>query len=539
MRRYVLMSVLLVITLVACQQTGSNSGNLTITVNVDGSKEVYHYPRLISVGQFLDEIGVVLGPDDEVNPLIQTQLRDGMRITITRVVTREDCDHYVETPFGEEYQYTQQLLPGETQVGQAGETGTDQICYRIVEKDGVEVDRKEISRVPIKEPRPMIIYVGSEPPDTLIAIDGVLAYISGGQAFAIRGNTANLSPLTQGVYLDGRVFDLSQDGRQLLYTARTRDETDPEFSNELWAILDTTRERPQAAQLVPEDVRVAQWVGAYSVSYSTATPKQDGGWQAYNDVHLMQLDPQTGDVLGVPEEVVVPNALGAYAYWGRRFAWSPDGAQLAWANADGIGLVNLDGSDADKFVTLLSFPEYKPFLEYYRGTVWVPTLSWSEDGHLVTTIHGEPYSDEGPENSIIFDVAVIDVNSGLAVKNFVSRSGIWGNPVYSPVVTGPDGNPTYYIAYFQAREPLNSPGTQYDLMVMDRDGSNARVLFPGPGLPGLRLPDPENSLAWSPLARQIALIHQGNLWIIDVSTGLANQITTDGQASRPRWSRTR
>ena len=39
-------------------------------------------------GQFLEEVGVVLGEYDEVNPLLQTQLRDGIRITVTRVVRR-------------------------------------------------------------------------------------------------------------------------------------------------------------------------------------------------------------------------------------------------------------------------------------------------------------------------------------------------------------------------------------------------------------------------------------------------------------------
>jgi len=72
-------------------------------------------------------------------------------------------------------------------------------------------------------------------------------------------------------------------------------------------------------------------------------------------------------------------------------------------------------------------------------------------------------------------------------------------------------------------------------VVADRDGSNARVVFPGAERPGLR-PDPEDGIAWSPSARQIALIYQGNLWVIDVKTGQAYQITSDGQASRPRWS---
>ena len=40
----------------------------------------------------------------------------------------------------------------------------------------------------------------------------------------------------------------------------------------------------------------------------------------------------------------------------------------------------------------------------------------------------------------------------------------------------------YLIAYFQARDPPNSPNAQYDLWIADRDGSNAAVV-PGPSAP--------------------------------------------------------
>ena len=71
------------------------------------------------------------------------------------------------------------------------------MCYRIVERNGVPGTPVEINRVPIKAPRNEIIYVGSEPPDTLLPIEGVLTYISGGQAWIIEGNTANRNPLTE------------------------------------------------------------------------------------------------------------------------------------------------------------------------------------------------------------------------------------------------------------------------------------------------------------------------------------------------------
>lgn len=532
-------SVALALILGACQQTELQPGEFTVTVDVDGVSSVYRYDKIISVGQFLEEIGVALGEYDEVNPLLQTQLRDGIRITVTRVVRREECEEEV-MPFDTQTQFTQALPPGEQRIMQTGENGIRQVCYRIIERDGVEASRTEISSIPIKSPRSEIVFVGSEPTETYIPIDGTLTYISGGQAWIVEGNTLNARPLTTDGVLDGRVFDLSPDGRRLLYTVSTEDSADPDFSNELWAILDTSANVPEPVQLVPEDVRLAQWVPGQltvTVAYSTANPTTDApGWRAYNDLYVMQLDPETGEVLGVPQEIIPQNALGTYPWWGRRYVWSPDGAQVAWANADSVGLVDLETGE---YVTLFTFAEYAPLLERFQGaSVWVPTLSWSEDGHLAFTVHGPPYGSETPENSIIFDLAVIDTKSDLQISPFVSQSGIWSSPSYSPMIEGRDGMPQYSIAYFQAREALNSLGTQYDLVIADRDGSNARVVFPGPDRSGVR-PDPENGLVWSPTGRQIALVYQNNIWIIDIETGLAHPITSDGQASRPRWSQVR
>jgi hypothetical protein len=43
-------------------------------------------------------------------------------------------------------------------------------------------------------------------------------------------------------------------------------------------------------------------------------------------------------------------------------------------------------------------------------------------------------------------------------------------------------------------------------------------------------------LAWSPDARQIALIYQGNLWVVDAESQVAHQLTLDGGASHPVWT---
>lgn len=335
--------------------------------------------------------------------------------------------------------------------------------------------------MPVRPARDEIVYVGAEPSEAVISIDGVLAYISGDQPWIIERSTARRRPVAEVGGLDRRVFDLSADGRQLLFTRATEDENDPVFSNELWAVLNTSARTPQAVQLFPNDVLSAQWVPgrANTLSYSTAVPTSDQiGWRAYNDLFTVELDPQTGEAISDSvEQIVEQNALGAYAYWGRRFLWSPSGERLAWANADSVGTVDLERGE---FVPLLSFAEYATLLPL----VWVPTLSWSEDGLLITTAHGAPYGTESREDSIVFDTAVLDAENELVLPTFRAKSGIWSSPSYSPLIEHADGRTETLVAYFQAREPLNSLGSTYDLWIADADGSNARKVFPGPDDPG-------------------------------------------------------
>ncbi|NDJ78338.1 MAG: DUF348 domain-containing protein [Chloroflexi bacterium] len=534
--KLMLFGLLTVLILSACQDEGLGSGQLAVTVRVDGRSDVYRYDRAVPIGQFLDEKGITLGDDDKVNPPLQTQLAEGMVITITRVNIWRDCPAEVLS-YGTQYVETQGLRPGETRLLQSGQNGLGEVCYWVTEHDGVEQSRERIEAQvnPIEPPRDEIIYIGVERPDTLVVFDGILAYISGGQAWVIEGSTVNNKPVTVDGRLDGRVFELSDDGQRLLYTRSNSAGDNPEFSNELWTILDIAAEPPSPVQLTPDDVLTAAWVPGRTqptVSYSTALPSDSLGWDAENDLYLMVVDPENGAVDDI-DQLIDRNGRGIYAYWGRRFVWSPDGQQLAWANGNEIGLVD---QEAGAFETLLSFAEYETMLQLRQGEVWVPTLSWSPDGTvLVAPVHGPPYSSERPEESSVFDLTVLRPETGQAINPYKSMTGIWSNPTYSPVF---DAGETYLVAFFVAREPLRSQGSQseYDLWIADSDGSNARRLFPPEGEDGFVQPKPEDGIAWSPDARHLAVIYQGNLWIIDVNTEIGYPITNDEQASRPRWT---
>ncbi|NJL93928.1 MAG: hypothetical protein HC915_09460 [Anaerolineae bacterium] len=355
--------------------------------------------------EFLRRVEANIGELDRVEPPLYTQIFDGLAITIVRVQEELQCTEN-ELPFETVRQPTNGLNAGEEQMVQRGVAGLARVCERCIIENGALTGCLPASRTVLQEPREEVIFFGPRSIDVPITVEGQLAYISGGQAWMIEGNAINRRLLTFTGGLDGRVFDLSQDGRQLLFTRQTSATDDPNFANELWAILDTTPADPEAVQLGLNNVLYGGWKPgtAFTVSYSTAEPSTSllNGWEAYNDAWTMRIDSRTGETLDFVD-IVEPNSLPLYAYWGTRYAWSPDGEKLAWSRADSVGLVDLESGDFD---TLISFPHFEPAI--ISGWVWQPEVIWSADSSLlITTRHGPPAGGESPTNSIVFDVSIM------------------------------------------------------------------------------------------------------------------------------------
>jgi hypothetical protein len=81
---------------------------------------------------------------------------------------------------------------------------------------------------------------------------------------------------------------------------------------------------------------------------------------------------------------------------------------------------------------------------------------------------------------------------------------------------------------------------------MDRDGSNRRTIFPAEESAGM---EPQQHWGvWSPAAMQasevneqggagyaLAVIYQGNLWLVNTVSAEALQVTGDGLTTRLIW----
>ena len=519
--------ILLVLLVFAACLPAPESAGMRIVVVAEGRQRVWAYDRQVSVGQFLEQIGITLGELDRVVPPETTQVRDGMTITVVHVSEEIECEERT-IPYQEQRIPNEGLQPGEERLAQAGVNGVEQICHRILIEDGQPRDPVEIQRHVLQAPQDQIIWVGVDSANLAsVPIPGTLVYISNNNVWMMRGSSATKRPLTSNGLLDGRVFDLSPDGNQLLFTQRYTGEETGIYFNSLWVFLNLGASEPVPQELsILSNILYAEWVPnqPYTFTYSAAEAREAApGWQAFNDLWMMRIDGSSGRLMS-PRNLVEASSGGIYGWWGTDFRWSHDGSALAWARADGVGLVDLETGE---FHSLLEFPVYAT----YQDWVWLPSLSWSPDSlMLTTTVHGPPFGGEQPENSPIFDVAVAAVDGSFRAE-IARRTGMWASPRFSPFVEHEGEFPQGYIAYFQARNPLNSVNDEYDLVVADRDNSNPRKIFPEPGRAGLAAQE----ITWSPDGRQIALIYQGNLWVVDVNSGRAQQLTVDGGASSPQW----
>ncbi len=531
-----ILAILALLIFSGCQRQPENPG-ITVTIIADGRQRVFIIPAPTTVEEFLRDprVDIQLNPLDRINPPPFTQITEGMQISVARVTEQTECEQS-EIPYRQTTALNEGLSPGEQRVVQAGENGILETCFRVTLVDGVSAERIETNRTEVKASIDEIIYVGPTGEIEPVPIMGTLAYISNGNAWIIRGSSTNKTPVTTEGDLDRRVFSLASNGRQLLFTRRKIESgSDRVFGNQLWMMPDVTRQSSPVS-LVLDNVLLANWIPNQdnTITYSTAEPRDaTPGWLAFNDLWQMRIDPQTGESLSV-HQILDRSGGGLYGWWGTRFEWSPDGRYLAWAQADGIGLVDWEANELSQ--PLLNYAVFRPVSDWS----WRATLSWSPDsGLLLTTVHGPPVGGESPESSPAFDVAITSLNGDFNAP-IITGAGIWSAPQFSPFLSRSNSEfPVGYLAYLQAREPFNSINGEYDLIIADRDGSNARVLFPTDDRPGLRAQASifqNREFAWSPDGSQIALIYQGNLWVVDAGSGVSHQLTLDGGASNPVWS---
>jgi Tol biopolymer transport system component len=530
--KLILLGLICLILVAGCQKKAEETVQVPqVTLFVDGQERRFQ-TSVDSVGELLARAGVELSDLDRLEPAEFTAITDGMIITVVRV------QHEVITvdqviPFEEQFVNDTSVPPDESRILEAGQNGLEQLVYRVVFEDGVEVERTQIRRITVQEARPRVVLVGVRDTFTPVPITGTVAYLTGNKevgynAWVMRGSSGLQRRLTSDGTLDTRVFALSPDGRQLLFTRRTSETLANSQLNRLW-LLDTTRLSPEPVDLGQPDVLWAQWApDGESIAYSTGEVAVGApGWRAHNDLWTAELNSRLRLVRR--RQVADPAAGGVYGWWGTRYVWSPSGRYIAYAQADSVGHIRVrDGRRTE----LRRFPPFRTYSQW----VWVPELSWSPDNRFLTSvIHGPSSTGEAPEDSPVFDVWIFDIERPLAVKQ-ANEAGMWAAPAWSPAQAGEAGEPrSSQIAFSRARSPYESANSPYDLYVMDRDGSNWRRIYPAQGDLGLKEPQ----VAWGPTGRQLITVHENDLFLIDLPRDLVRPLTIDASAQFVVWAPSR
>lgn len=533
--------LLFIVLLAACVPNATEPAAIAVMVEVDGRQQGVNVPQGASAQMALEQAGVALGELDQVDPPGYTVLSAGAVVRVTRVREAFLVEE-VTIPFERKTLYNETLPENSNPLlVQNGQNGLEQVTYRQVFENDREVSKTIFQREVIVEPLPEIQMVGVQKPFTPVPIPGRLAYLAGGNAWVMEGNTGSRRPVVSSGDLDGRVFSLSPKGEWLLFTRQEpAGQVETTAQNSLWAV-DLTAEETRPVRLRVQNVIAASWVPnkGLTVTYSTFEPSAAApGWKANND--LMQLVFSTSGATAANEPLIEAN----YGWFGSNYLWSPDGLRLAYARPHEVGLVDLESGQLNPLVELT-------YYQTGEGWEWVTRLGWSPDSRSLYFVnHAAKAGLVDQETSPWFDVAAVplgaqtaEITPGAAAPEtapdaqhgpmiaLVAQAGMFAYPLPAPAWE----SASYPVAYLQAVSPEQSED-RYRLAVMDRDGSNRRVIFPSPDRVGMN----PQVVAWSPQALEngnfwIALQYQGNLWLVDNKTVEALPVTGDGQITLFDW----
>ena len=519
----------LMVLAISCSPIQSSTSAINIVLEADGNVQEVEVASGVTVREALVQAGVEVNTLDKSNPPLYTLLQEGDKVVITRV-QEEYLVEQIVIPYETQVLRNESLAEGEQKLIQPGRNGTQEITYRVLYENGIETSRTISTAVNVDEATPEIVMIGSQAPFTVLPIPGILAYISAGNAWIMRENTGFREPIVTTGDLDGRVFSISPNGRWLLYT-RTGKNADA--INSLWVTRIDSSETISYDLGIENVIHFADWIPGSNtgIGYSTAELNPGPpGWQANNDLKFLNFSEESGWTSS-PRESLEQNSGGLYGWWGTEFVYSTDGEQLAYSRPDGFGLIDLDNN--------ILLQKYKALSVQTRSDwAWIPPIAWSPNSDFLYFIDHVPQ--EGvpvDEDSQVFNLAVYPFFGGAPVS-IVPDVGMFASPGVSPVKELPSGEKTYMVAFLRALNPRQSRTSQYQLMVMDRDGSNLNQIFPGEGGQGIS----PHQFFWIPwyavedFPFYLALIYQGDLWLVNVDSGEAQQLSGDGLITAIDWN---
>jgi hypothetical protein len=514
----------LLVFLTACENGPQPPSIVEGVIVVDGEEKAYQVPKGTSVAELLSSAGITLSNGDRVVPDDSAIITESnTTVKVVRVTETFEVEELI-IPYNQQTIRNETMTEGESRLVQAGENGLEEITYRYLYEDGVEVSKTIFKRVLIAEPVPEITMIGVKSPLLSLSLSEPLVYLTAGNAWMMKENTENRIPLVTTGDLDGRVFEISPDQQWLLYSrAETRDTN---TINSLWVVSLEAEESEPIALPAQNVIHFADWhpIEPATIFYSTVEPRETPpGWQANNDLIKLTIDFE--NETSAEEILIDVNAGGIYGWWGTDFSWSQEG-KLAFARPDTIGYIDLSDNTYQTLVTLNPYNTREDW-------AWTPGISWDSQGMILFTVtHPSENEIENPEDSRRFNLSAILTTHEYLV-DIVINSGMFAYPAAAPADV-PDALHGKII-FLQAIFPEESEDSRYQIILMDTDGSNQSLIFPDQGSPGLSPQQVKWNGSITPARAEIGFIYQGNLWIYDLIQKSAHQITGDGLTTHLDW----
>lgn len=505
---------------------GCTTGGERVLLDVDGTRRWVDAAGADTVADLLAIHQIALGSQDRVDPPSFTLVESEMVVQVVRVESRT-VQVEEPLPFSQEVRRDASLPQGNSRLIQLGQNGLELVTHEVRLENGREVSREVTGRELLIAPVPEVLVIGTQGSGQAVEFQGTVLYLQRGNAWLIREESDQKRALTRTGDLDGHVFALSPDGRWLLFTRRPLGGASGQGGpiNTLWLLdVSVANEEPRSLDL--DSVLWAGWQPcrvrwsdcplqvAYSTGRRVPTPP---GWSAHNDLRRFLVNSEGERGSDVP---LLPASGALLGWWGRSWAWSPDGRFIAWGDATRIGLLDV-GSGQEGILA-----EFVPF-ETLAAWVWTPQLSWAPDSRtLVATVHrattegaaaADP--DSTAERSARFDLWRFELDG--SVSPLVDGVG----PFPFPLLI--DGDRLLYGQVEDRASPLTS---RYALMLREGDGGSRR-LFPAAEQPGVDIP----WTAWNVLDDAVILVWQDDLYQMPLDGGAPMALTAEGDAGHPRW----
>ncbi len=167
-------------------------------VTVDGMTQVLYSCESV-LKDALAEGGIVLNEYDEIEPALETTVSNNLNVRIYRVEVFEETKSY-KVPKGEVVRSNSEKPVGHTEIIEEGWDGANSITYRVVARDGQEVERTVISDTVLWEHCDKIIEKGTKPKATEKIGTKEKGDLSSARVLQCTATAYDASPESNGIY---------------------------------------------------------------------------------------------------------------------------------------------------------------------------------------------------------------------------------------------------------------------------------------------------------------------------------------------------